>query len=185
MLSIPFVTPALVVPQPEGWHLTLGLGDLVSIAGTLVGIVGLYLAYDQSRKVDSAKKAVKDYRSQLYQQRASQRFSDAAPKAVALVAQIRAKDWPSCSALATELGAGLANAQGFCGPLINEEEQKTLKLAAEAVKYILEHLPTADSDVPDANQIKEMSRQCFLTLYAVYQVSGRLKSIDEVEGSNG
>jgi hypothetical protein len=168
-------------PAPTQWQYTVTFCDILAILGLLIGIAGVGIAIYQTRKAASAQKAVEDFRQKLFLQRAALRFSELAPKTLLLVNRIRIKNWPECAELGTEIGAGLANATGFCSQLILTDERTSgsLELATDGLQYILEQLPVDPAQAMDAQIIQEMTKKCMLIVYGVERIAGRLKSLDD------
>jgi hypothetical protein len=161
------------------WHYELTFCDILAILGLIVGVAGLWYARIQTNKAKSAEDAVADFRDQLHQQRAAGRFSDLAPRAVMLATRIRSKNWSECAGLGTEIGAGLANATGFCSDLISADEAPNLELATAALEFILHNLPIDETQVLDGPAIQEMTKKCMVIVYAVGKIAGRLNSLNE------
>jgi len=169
-------------PTPN-WSINLGVGDILGIVGILIGIVGIAIAVQQNRKAKSSDEAVADVREQLFKQKAAQRFSDIAPRAILLAGQIRSKAWSACAEVATAIGAELSNAVGFCSALIVEEEKSSLELATNAIEYLLQAIPVDQAQAADAGTIQEMTKRCMVIVYAVERIAGRLKSLDKPENN--
>jgi hypothetical protein len=163
------------------WTLSLNASDVIGIVGAIFGLVALYIAYLQYRKASSAESAVKEIRQKLFRQQAAQRFSDIAPKVILLSGQVRIKNWQSCAEIATEIGAKLANAVGFCADLKTiEHERELLQASTDAVQYIWGALPVEEAQT-DAQTVQEMTNKCILILFTVEQVAGRLKATESSE----
>ena len=180
---VDFVAQLAPNAETEHWAWKLGVCDIISIVSIVIGLVSLYVAYVQYRKALSSEEAVQKYKKQLYRQRAAQRFSEIAPKAVTLANEIRSKGWDSSAARVVEIAAALGNAEGFCAALIRGNERQDLEVAANAVKYIAENIPL-DAAQPEGEVVRQMGTQCFVILYSINQIAGRLKSEDVVESQD-
>ncbi len=172
----------ITTPTPN-WSINLGVGDITGIVGIVIGIAGIAIAVQQYRKAASADNAVAGVREQLFKQKAAQRFSDIAPKAILMAGQIRSKSWPSCAEIGIAIGATLSNAVGFCSALIVEEEKSSLELATDAIEYLLQAIPVDETQAVDAGTTQEMTKKCMVIVYAVERIAGRLKALDKPENS--
>ena len=159
---------------------TLDWRDFLTIIGLIIGVAGIAIAIQQTRKADSASIAVKKIRMTLFRQKAAQHFGALEPKAILLSGAIRARKWDDGAELATSVGAMLVNAAGYCSPLMNEDDKANLELAANGLKYIIENLPVGDSTIP-ANIFQELTKQSVSMLFAIERLAGRMKSLDEFE----
>jgi hypothetical protein len=170
----------MLQPNPP-WSVSLNASDIIGIVGAIIGLAGLWIAYLQYRKAKSAESAVREIRQKLFRQQAAQRFSDISPRVVLLSGQIRIKNWQSCAEIATDIGAKLANAVGFCSDLKTiEREQEFLQASTDAVQFILGTLPLEEAQI-DPQIVQEMTKKCILMLFTVEQVAGRLKATDSSE----
>jgi hypothetical protein len=174
-------------PQNPQWSVSLNASDVIGIAGVIVGLIfgvaGVWIGVLQFRRAKSAESAVREIRQKLFRQQAAQRFSDIAPRVVLLSGLVRVKSWQSCAESATEIGAKLANAVGFCADLKTiEGEWEFLQASKNAVQYILASIPVEDVPI-DPQTVQEMTTRCMLILFAVEQVAGRLKASDSSEES--
>ncbi len=168
-------------PNPP-WTLSLNASDLIGIIGVVIGLAGLVVAYLQYQKARSERQAVREIRQKLFRQQAAQRFSDIAPRVVLLSGQVRIRNWQNCAEIATEIGAKLANAAGFCSDLkIIEDQKGLLQLSSDAVQFILAGLPIEEGQLIDAVAVQEMTKKCILILFGVEQIAGRLKATDPSE----
>lgn len=169
------------MPPPTPWSVSLNASDIIGIVGVIVGFIGAWVAIVHYRRTESAEAAVRDIRQRLFRQQAAQRFSDIAPRVVQLAGQVRIKDWQNCAEFATEIGAKLANAIGFCSDLKTiEGERELLQASTEAVQYIWGALPVEEVQI-DRETMQEMTKKCILILFTVEQVAGRLKASDSSE----
>jgi hypothetical protein len=172
----------LVTNANPAWSLTLNTSDVIGIIGVIVGLAGLTVAYLQYKKAESAEAAVGAIRQKLFRQQAAQRFSNIAPEVLSLAGQIRIRNWQNCSELGTAIGAKLANAAGFCADLkILASETEVLKLASDAVQFILASIPVEEPDAVGPETVQEMTKRCMSILFGVERISGLLKATDPSE----
>lgn len=167
-------------PTQADWTVNLGWRDFVAIAGVLIGIAGLVVAWLQYQKAETARQAVRQVRTTLFRQKGAQHFTALEPKALLLSTAIRARRWDEAAELSAVIGAMLVNAAGYCSPLMNAEDNANLELAATGLRYLSENLPI-DSNPIDPAIFLQMRTHCVTILFNVERISGRLRSLDEFE----
>jgi hypothetical protein len=168
-------------PATSDWTVNLGWRDFVALAGVLIGIAGLVIAWFQYKKAESAGQAVKQVHKTLFRQKAAQHFTALEPKAILLSNAVRGRRWDEAAELSTVVGAMLVNAAGYCSPLMNVEDNANLELAATGLRYLSENLPI-DSNPIDQAIFLPMRTHCVTILFNIERIAGRMRSLDEFEG---
>src|SRR5271167_219432 len=151
---------------------TVGWRDLLTLVGIAIGVIGIIIAVQQNRKAETATEAVRKIKQTLFRQKAAQHFGSVEPKAFLLSGAIRARKWDDAADLATQVGAMLINAAGYCSPLMNEDDKANLDLAANALKYLLESIPVDSNPMP-AEAFREMTKHSIAILFAIERLAGR------------
>jgi hypothetical protein len=153
----------------------------VAIAGVLIGVAGLVIAWFQFQKAESAGQAVRQIRTTLFRQKAAQHFTTLEPKAILLSNAVRGRRWDEASDLSTVVGAMLVNAAGYCSPLMSTDDNASLELAATGLRYLSENLPI-DNNAVDPAIFLLMRTHCVTILFNIERIAGRMRSLDEFEG---
>jgi len=173
------VLPRIIcVAQLLGYELKISVSDVL----TLVAFLFAWLQYRGKKEADGA---VANLKRTILKQRAAQHFDDLSRSAVQLSGSLRGKDWQQVAEITTKLGALVASAVGFGGEkLMVAGEKEELTVAADAITFIWNAIPTTDDPVED-DLVKELMRKCMVIVYAIERVGGRIKYLEELEETSG